>query len=79
MSLENLTPASGSTKTLENALEEVKLPEKVELLHVVIKEPNHDQDTLEKLVLKEVKCLYNVVFLNLVLKTSIVKNTEGLI
>ena len=44
----------------------------VVLLQEVIKELNQDLDTLRRSVLKVVRCLFNVEFLNLVSRISIV-------
>ena len=71
MNLSNLKPAEGSTKTRKE-LDVVRVLAWEVLLPEVIKELNQDLDTLRKSVLKVVRCLFNVVFLNLALKISIV-------
>ena len=71
MNLSNLKPAEGSTKTRKE-LDVVRVLAWEVLLLEVIKELNQDLDTLRKSVLKVVRCLFNVVFLSLALKISIV-------
>ncbi len=71
MNLSNLKPAEGSTKT-RRELDVVRVLAWEVLLQEVIKVLNQDLDTLRKSVLKVVRCLFNVVCLNLVLRTSIV-------
>ena len=69
MNLSNLKPAEGSTKTRKRI---GRGPGWEVLLLEVIKELNQDLDTLRKSVLKVVRCLFNVVYLSLALKISIV-------
>ena len=71
MNLSNLKPAEGSTKQ-EKESDAVRVLVWEVLLPEVIKELNQDLDTLRKSVLKVVRCLFNVVFLSLALKISIV-------
>jgi hypothetical protein len=49
-----------------------KAQEEAVLVHVGIKELNHVLDTSGRRGLKEAKCHYNVLLLNLALKTEIV-------
>jgi len=77
MSLENLTPASGSTKTAGKRLGRGQASGKGGTAARGHKGAKSRSGYSKKLVLKEVKCLYNDVFQNLVLKTSIVKNTRN--
>ena len=72
MNLSNLKPAEGSTKTRKrigrgpgSGLDLVW----EELLPEVIKVLSKDLDTLRRLVLKVVRCLFSVVFLNSVSRT----------
>ena len=71
MNLSNLKPAEGSTKTRKR-IGRGTGSGLVVLLQEVIKELNQDLDTLRKLALKVVRCLFNVEYLNLVLRISIV-------
>ena len=71
MNLSNLKPAEGSTKTRKRIGRGPGSGLEVLLLEV-LKELNQDLDTLRKSVLKVVRCLFNVVFLNSVLRTLIV-------
>ncbi len=67
MNLSNLKPAEGSTK-LEKELAVAPVLVWVVLLQEVIKELNQDQVIQRRLVLKAVRCLFNVVFRSLVLR-----------
>lgn len=71
MNLSNLKPAEGSTKTRKRIGRGAGSGLGA-LLQEVIKELNQDLDTLRKLALKVVRCLFNVEYLNLVLRISIV-------
>lgn len=71
MNLSNLKPAEGSTKTRKE-LDAVQVLAWEVLLPEVIRELNQDLVILRRSVLKVVRCLFNVVFLNSVLRTLIV-------
>ena len=71
MNLSNLKPAEGSTKTRKR-IGRGAGSGLGGFLQEVIKELNQDLDTLRKSVLKVVRCLFNVEFLNLVSRISIV-------
>lgn len=71
MNLSNLKPAEDLLKQ-ERELDVVRVLAWEVLLLEVIKELNQDLDTLRKSVLKVVRCLFNVVYLSLALKISIV-------
>ena len=71
MNLSNLKPAEGSTKTRKRIGRGAGsgLGGTSTRGH---KGANQDLDTLRKLALKVVRCLFNVEYLNLVLRISIV-------
>jgi hypothetical protein len=68
MNLSNLTPAEGSVKTRKR-IGRGTVQDLAALLQKGTKDRNHVRDTRKKSVSKVVRCQFNVVCRNLVLKT----------